>query len=152
MERKKGFTLLELLIVVIVIAILATFAVPQFTRALERTRVGKARHHLGIISQALKMCRALGDQYPQVTGTIAEVDCPNTGEKLGDFVELDEIDNDVDWDYTSEGEDTSGTGFTLVATRQRGPHGASEGVDGATVTLQQDGTWGGDHPLAGVPE
>ena len=49
---KKGFTLLELLTVVIIIAILAAIAIPQFFRAAERARASEGVHILGIIRSA----------------------------------------------------------------------------------------------------
>jgi len=49
---RKGFTLLELLTVVIIIAILASIAIPQFFRAAERARASEGVHVLGIIRSA----------------------------------------------------------------------------------------------------
>lgn len=39
---RRGFTLLELVIVIIVLGILASFAIPQFIRAAEKARAGEA--------------------------------------------------------------------------------------------------------------
>ena len=49
---KKGFTLLELLTVVIIIAILATIAVPQFFKAAERARAAEGVNILGVLRSA----------------------------------------------------------------------------------------------------
>ncbi len=42
MKDKRGFTLLELLMVVIIIAILASIAIPQYFKAAERARSSEA--------------------------------------------------------------------------------------------------------------
>lgn len=49
---RKSFTLLELLTVIIIIAILAAIAVPQFFKATERARASEGVHLLGIIRSA----------------------------------------------------------------------------------------------------
>ena len=48
-KQRGGFTLLELLMVVIIIAILAAIALPQFLRAAERSRAAEALTILGSI-------------------------------------------------------------------------------------------------------
>ena len=52
MTTKKGFTLIEVLIVVIILGILATLAVPQFTRMISRARMAEAWAGLGAVRTA----------------------------------------------------------------------------------------------------
>ena len=52
--RAGGFTLLELLIVVVLIGILATVAIPQLSRSFEATRQAEARTVLGHLYQGEK--------------------------------------------------------------------------------------------------
>lgn len=52
--RKNSFTLVELLIVIIIIGILATMAVPQYQKMVEKARISEAFTNLGAIRQALE--------------------------------------------------------------------------------------------------
>jgi type IV pilus assembly protein PilE len=126
---RKGFTLIELIVVVIVIAILASFAVPQYITSIERAKKAKAENALGIIAQAEKMYRAENDTYVNFASGAADA-------TLGSYVELDEVDNDTDWDYQVTGATT--TAFLATATRSGGSN------NGETVTVDQSGSWGGD--------
>lgn len=51
-----GFTLLELLIVIIVIGVLASIALPQMFRMVEHSRSAEALSTIGIISRAMEVC------------------------------------------------------------------------------------------------
>lgn len=51
-NKKRGFTLLELLMVVIIIAILASIALPQYLKATEKARASEALSMLGAIRAA----------------------------------------------------------------------------------------------------
>lgn len=51
--HEAGFTLLELMIVVTILAIVASIGVPQYLSALRTARIGKSKHELVTISHAV---------------------------------------------------------------------------------------------------
>ena len=80
---KKGFTLIELLVVVLIIGILSAVALPQYTKAVEKSRTTEAVTLLGDLlnaEQIYKMSTGsytndmtlLDLQLPGVTGTAAQ--------------------------------------------------------------------------------
>ncbi|MFN3699747.1 MAG: type II secretion system protein, partial [Dictyoglomus sp.] len=55
MRREKGFTLIELMVVIVIIAILAAVALPNFMGATERARESAVRSAIKTIQTALEM-------------------------------------------------------------------------------------------------
>ncbi|MFC1709250.1 prepilin-type N-terminal cleavage/methylation domain-containing protein [Candidatus Omnitrophota bacterium] len=73
MLRKKGFTLLELIIVIIVIGILASIALPRYLRVAERSRMAEGKSMLGLLRGAQMRYSAEHQVYSAVeTDTDAE--------------------------------------------------------------------------------
>ncbi|MEO6594425.1 MAG: prepilin-type N-terminal cleavage/methylation domain-containing protein [Planctomycetota bacterium] len=61
---ERGFTLMEIMIVVAILAIIASIGVPQYVSALRVERIGKAKHELVTISHAIDAFTASQGQLP----------------------------------------------------------------------------------------
>jgi len=79
MSTKKGFTLIEVLIVVIILGILATLSVPQFTRMIKRARMSEAWAGLGAVRTAQSVYWMEKSAY---AGAVGDLDCDSSS---GDF-------------------------------------------------------------------
>jgi prepilin-type N-terminal cleavage/methylation domain-containing protein len=64
-RNKKGFTLIELMIVVAIIGILAAIAIPKFAELIRKSSEGAAKGNLGAIRSALSIYYGdMEGQYP----------------------------------------------------------------------------------------
>jgi general secretion pathway protein G len=71
-SRKSGFTLVEILIVVIILGILAAIVIPQFTNASTEARENSVRSMVQTLRSQVELFKLQhGDQYPTTGGTLA---------------------------------------------------------------------------------
>ena len=64
MKRRNGFTLIEIMIVVVIIGILSALAIPRFTKASMRSKISEARLILRSIYQAAMIYYQENGCYP----------------------------------------------------------------------------------------
>ena len=121
MSTKKGFTLVETLIVISILAVLAAMIIPRFTGQDERGYIAEAVGMLSAIRQAEASYRLENSSYAS-DPALLDVD----------------VSSSTKFTYTITA--TSTPSFTAQAKR----------VDGKckdrTITLNDAGTYGGDHP------
>lgn len=55
-KSKAGFTLLEILVVIIIVGVLASVAMPQLFRNVERSRVTEAMEAMGVTKRSIEAC------------------------------------------------------------------------------------------------
>lgn len=79
MNKRYGFTLLELLVVIIIVGVLASVAMPALFRVVKRSHSAEARHTLGIIKRAIDACSAQDNGNPLVCAPNSVVVWDNIG-------------------------------------------------------------------------
>ncbi len=63
-ETQRGFTLIEVMVVVVILGILAAFIVPKLMDRPDAARIAKAKSDIGAIESALNLYRLDNHRYP----------------------------------------------------------------------------------------
>ena len=81
MKRQKGFTLIEILVVVMIIGLLISLAAPRLIGRTDDAKVVKARADINAIEQALNLYKLDSGSYPTSDqGLEALVEEPTSGD------------------------------------------------------------------------
>jgi len=109
--KKKAFTLIELMLTVMVIAILVSIAIPNYINTVERARAREAR-------STLESMRAAEQSYAAERREFIDLGASGTWEAVG--LEDPNLNSNASWTYT--GVTTTGLDFTATAQRIDGPY------------------------------
>ena len=108
MKNTKAFTLIELLVVVLIIGILAAVALPQYQKAVEKSRAAQALALLRTVYEAQKAYHMANGSYATTLDELA-VDIPWNEHEYWSTAGTENRSND-DWSlqlYRSSTEDTA---------------------------------------------
>lgn len=91
---RKGFTLVELLIVIIIIAVLAAIAIPKFANSGTRGKESALRADLKLYRNAVELFKNDTSVFPASLSDLAATTAPTTGK---DSTGTDAAINAADW-------------------------------------------------------
>ena len=129
-HNRKGFTLIELMIVVVIIGILAALAIPRFMQTSGKAKKSEAKT---VLKQLYQLERAYFQEHD------AYVAGANTAALVASSLSFDDPGADARYDYSVT---VMGATFTATATEIADADG--DGTANETLTMDQDGVEGGD--------
>jgi general secretion pathway protein G len=77
-KKRSGFTLIEIMVVVVIVAILAALIVPKLMSRPDEARVVAARQDISTVMQALRLYRLDNLRYPTTEQGLAALVAPPT--------------------------------------------------------------------------
>jgi general secretion pathway protein G len=103
-RKQAGFTLIELMVVVVIIAILAGLVIPRFMGETDKAKQAKTKMQIESLESALKMYKLDNGSYPTTEqGLKALVETPTVGNlpknwRQGGYLEKGKVPKDP-WDH-----------------------------------------------------
>jgi prepilin-type N-terminal cleavage/methylation domain-containing protein len=133
MQSRKGFTLIELMVVILIVGILAAVAIPLMRGRIDSAKWSEGKSMMGTIGTAIRAYAAEKGASGTLYGTNLP-DAASLGFATNDLVGTYFSTTNFSW-TTSYPDEATGLTFTITATAPAGI------TTPATVTLNQAGTW-----------
>ena len=111
-KKQFGFTLIELMIVVLVVAILAAIALPMYAEHVRKGKRGEAMQALGDLELRQASWRADNPTYGNTTAATGAL-----GNLFNSVANVTAYNNGLKY-YTVSATGNTATGYTLTATRK----------------------------------
>ncbi len=134
-RRQSGFTLIEVMVVVVILSILAAIVVPRIMDRPDQARIVKAKQDIRSLEAALNLYRLDNFNYPTTEqGLEALVSPPSAPPEAPNWKEggyLDRLPKDPwgnDYQYLSPGEHGAFDLYSLGADGQPGGEGAAADI------------------------
>ena len=138
MEKRKGFTLIELMVVIFIVGILAAVAIPIMRGRIDSAKWSEGRAAAGSIRTAARAFCA--EKGPNWGGVWANVTLADLGFTTVNAADGDDLDGKY---FTNEAYAVAFTAYdtyTVTVTAVDSLR-ADKPTSPAVVTLNQDGTW-----------
>ena len=135
MKSRKGFTLIELMVVILIVGILAAVAVPIMRGRIDQAKWSEANAAAGSVRTAVRAYIAEKGPTYDYSGLIGDLDTQTIYEALG--FSSNDLDgkyfNQADYSITSVAADPPSCAVEVTTTKAGGPTG--------TGTLDVNGDW-----------
>ncbi len=138
MNKRKGFTLIELMVVIFIVGILAAIAIPIMRGRIDSAKWSEGRDGAGIIRSAARAFCA--EKSPSWGGVWANVTFADIGFNTVDGADGDDLDGKY---FTNESYTLAFTAYNtyMITVNAAASLRPNRPTTPSVVTLDQDGNW-----------